>query len=76
MGNFSGHEGQASIVVRGTMHHAVMTETEFNEWLSREDCYITRWFRHGIFTDKCLIKRRDHSVRSIAMKIHPDIFGE
>lgn len=75
MAKFTGHEGQDSILVRGAMHHAIMTETEFAEWLVREDCERGRWkHQGGTPLETCLIRRPDGSVRCTAMKLHADAF--
>lgn len=72
---FHGHEGQDSIIVRGTMHHAIMTASEFDEWLVREDCTRGLWKHHGgTPLEICLVKRSDGSVRSTAMKLHANAF--
>lgn len=76
MSEFIGHEGQCSVVVRGTMHHAIMTPTEFNEWLEHENCTRTRWSHPcGQPVESCFIKRSDGSTRSIALLIHEDVFS-
>jgi hypothetical protein len=73
--NFSGHEGQDSVIVRGSMHHAIMTTSQFEEWLVYEACERTRWTHSGgTPLETCLVKRRDGSVRCTAMKLHADAF--
>ena len=73
--NFSGHEGQDSVIVRGSMHHAIMTISEFEEWLAYEACTRGRWVHSGgTPLETCLVKRNDGSVRCIAMRLHADAF--
>lgn len=72
---FTAHEGQDTILVRGSMHQVAMTESEFHEWLEREDCHSGRWLtgkRHTPST--CLVFRRDESVRCVAAKLPADLF--
>lgn len=73
--NFSGHEGQDSVIVRGSMHHTVMTLTQFEEWLVYEACHRTTWSHNGSTPlETCLVKRNDGSVRCTAMRLHADAF--
>lgn len=77
MSIFTGHEGQDSVVVRGTMHHAIMTERDFEMWLVEEDCTRSRWIHQGgTPLEICLIKRSDGSVRSTAVKLHAEAFED
>lgn len=72
---FKGHEGQDSVVVRGSMHHSIMMLSEFEEWLSYEDCTRTRWVHSGgTGTETCLVKRKDGSIRSTAVRLHAEVF--
>jgi len=71
---FTGHEGQDSIVIRGSMHHAIMTVSEFSEWLIYENCTATRWLDIGGKAASCLVKRDDGSVRCTAMKLYAEQF--
>ena len=75
MTNFDAHEGQDSVIVRGSMHHAIMTVSEFEEWLKREGCTRGRWVHSGgTPLETCLVRRSDGSVRSTAMKLHAEAF--
>jgi len=71
--NFIGHEGQDSVIVRGSMHHAVMTVSEFEEWLRFEDCKHGAWTGPAV-SQTCLIRRSDGSVRSTAMRLASENF--
>ncbi len=71
--NFVGHEGQDSVIVRGSMHHAIMTVSEFEEWLRYEDCSHGAWQGPAV-SQTCLIRRRDGSVRCKAMLLAAENF--
>lgn len=74
MAHFTAHEGQATIIVRGSMHHEAMTPTEFTEWLQFEDCTRSAWVDSGMMSSSCMIRRADGSVRSIAIKLDAEQF--
>lgn len=72
---FANHEGQDTILVRGSMSHMAVTETQFEEWLRYEACTRTRWVHSGgTPLETCMVKRNDGSVRCTAMRLHADAF--
>lgn len=75
MSNFIGHEGQDSVIIRGSMHHTIMTLTEFVDWLEYENCTRGQWVHNGgTPLETCLVRRNDNSVRCTAMRLHADAF--
>lgn len=75
MSKFTGHKNEDSIVIRGSMNHAVKTTTEFKEWLRFEGCTRGGW-KHsgGTPLETCLVRRSDGSVLCVAMRLHADAF--
>ena len=77
MTNFEAHEGQDSVIVRGSMNHAIMTPSEFEYWLDNEGYARSPWVHQGgTNLERALIYRPDGSVRSAAMLIHSHAFEE
>lgn len=73
---FAGHEGQDTILVRGSMHHVAMTETEFHDWLDREACTRGKWLTGARdMPTTCVVRRSDRSVRCIAAKLAASLFA-
>lgn len=73
MVDFTAHEGQDSVIVRGSMHHAIMTVSEFKTWLEYEDCNHGAWYGPAV-SQMCLIRRKDGSVRSTAVRFAAENF--
>lgn len=71
--SFTAHEGQDTVIVRGSMHHMAMTVSEFSEWLADENCTHNAWTGPGV-SQTTLVRRNDGSIRCIAMRLASENF--
>jgi hypothetical protein len=78
MEDFKAHEGEDTVVVRGSMHQAVMTVTDFEAWLRYEDCERGPWIDKTPYGSicRCVVRRRDNSIRCYAMRIGDELFED